>query len=169
MPTRGDRARVKTTENRLRQRLEPLIRRGFHLYSRFARGMTLGVRGLVVDGQNRIFLVEHSYVTGWHMPGGGVEVGETLTDALARELAEEGNIMLTGTPALHGMFFNGAISRRDHIAVFVIRAFRQDAPPTPDREDRDVIAPRDGAIEEHAMKRWCASEHDVSLLGKLSS
>jgi ADP-ribose pyrophosphatase YjhB (NUDIX family) len=122
------------TQKRWRQRLEPLIRRGFHFYSRFARGMTLGVRGLVVDGQDRIFLVEHSYVAGWHMPGGGVEVGETLTDALARELAEEGNITLTGTPALHGMFFNRAISRRDHIAVFVIRAFRQDALPKPDRE-----------------------------------
>jgi ADP-ribose pyrophosphatase YjhB (NUDIX family) len=122
------------TQKRLRQRLEPLLRRGFHFYSRFARGMTLGVRGLVVDGQDRIFLVEHSYVAGWHMPGGGVEVGETLTDALARELAEEGNITLTGTPALHGVFFNRAISRRDHIAVFVIRAFRQDALPEPDRE-----------------------------------
>jgi ADP-ribose pyrophosphatase YjhB (NUDIX family) len=125
---------VKMTQNRLRQRLEPAIRRVFHLYSRFARAMTLGVRGLVVDGQNRIFLVEHSYVAGWHMPGGGVEIGETLVDALTRELAEEGNIRLTGTPALHGMFFNGAISRRDHIAVYVVRAFHQDAPPRPDRE-----------------------------------
>jgi 8-oxo-dGTP pyrophosphatase MutT (NUDIX family) len=96
--------------------------------------MTLGVRGLVMDGQDRIFLVEHSYVAGWHMPGGGVEVGETLIDALARELAEEGNITLTATPVLHGMFFNGAISRRDHIAVYVVRAFHQDAPPRPDRE-----------------------------------
>ena len=73
----------------LRKRFEPLLRRAFHLYWRFARGMTLGVRAVVLDGDNRVFLVKHSYVTGWHLPGGGVEVGETLVAALARELMEE--------------------------------------------------------------------------------
>src|SRR4051812_41703311 len=56
--------------DRIRQALEPILRRVMHFYWRFARGMTLGVRGLVLDGQGRIFLVKHSYVSGWHMPGG---------------------------------------------------------------------------------------------------
>jgi ADP-ribose pyrophosphatase YjhB (NUDIX family) len=96
--------------------------------------MTLGVRAVVVDPGGRVFLVKHSYVTGWHFPGGGVEVGETLRDALARELIEEGNIVLTGAPALHSVFLHDAHTRRDHIAVFVVRDFRQDAAPRPDRE-----------------------------------
>ena len=58
---------------RTRQALEPALRRVMHVYWRFARGLTLGVRALVVDGQGRIFLVKHSYVSGWHLPGGGVE------------------------------------------------------------------------------------------------
>src|ERR1700712_4725395 len=99
--------------NRLRQDLEPALRRVLHLYWRFARGMTLGVRGVVLDGENGIFLVKHSYVSGWHLPGGGVEVGETFADALARELMEEGRIELVGEPVLHGVFFNGHVSRRD--------------------------------------------------------
>jgi 8-oxo-dGTP pyrophosphatase MutT (NUDIX family) len=118
----------------LRKRFEPLLRRIFHLYWRFARGMTLGVRAVVLDGNNRVFLVKHSYVTGWHLPGGGVEVGETFRDALRRELAEEGRIELSGEPALHGLFFNSHVSRRDHVAVYLIRHFRQDGLPDPNRE-----------------------------------
>jgi len=118
----------------LRTRFEPLLRRIFHLYWRLARGMTLGVRAVVLDGENRVFLVKHSYVSGWHLPGGGVEVGESFLDALSRELIEEGRIALDGEPVLHGLFFNSHVSRRDHVAVYVVRRFSQDRLPEPNRE-----------------------------------
>jgi ADP-ribose pyrophosphatase YjhB (NUDIX family) len=118
----------------LRKKFEPALRRIFHLYWRFARGMTLGVRAVVLDGDARVFLVKHSYVAGWHLPGGGVEVGETFCDTLRRELAEEGRIELIGEPVLHGLFFNGHVSRRDHVAVYIVRHFRQDRLPEPNRE-----------------------------------
>jgi 8-oxo-dGTP pyrophosphatase MutT (NUDIX family) len=120
--------------DRARRTLEPALRRVLHFYWRFARGMTLGVRALVIDDQGRVFLVKHSYVSGWHLPGGGVEAGETITQALARELREEGNIDLTEPPQLHGVFFNDRVSRRDHVALFVVRGFRQPAAPVPDHE-----------------------------------
>jgi 8-oxo-dGTP pyrophosphatase MutT (NUDIX family) len=118
----------------IRRRLEPLIRVLFHLYWRFSRGLTVGVRGLVLDGEGRVFLVKHSYVAGWHLPGGGVEKGETLLAALARELREEGNIELSATPVLHAIYFNRRISSRDHVAVYVVRSFQQTAPPRPNHE-----------------------------------
>jgi 8-oxo-dGTP pyrophosphatase MutT (NUDIX family) len=118
----------------VRRRLEPLIRVVFHVYWRFSRGLTIGVRGLVLDGEGRVFLVKHSYVAGWHLPGGGVEKGETLLAALARELREEGNIELNDTPVLHAMYFNRRISSRDHVALYVVRSFRQTAPPKPNHE-----------------------------------
>ncbi|WP_312014448.1 NUDIX domain-containing protein [Bradyrhizobium sp. AUGA SZCCT0283] len=123
-----------TALQHLRKRLEPQLRRAFHLYWRMARGMTLGVRGVVLDGDDKVFLVRHSYVAGWHLPGGGVEVGETFLEALRRELVEEGRIELTGEPVLHGLFLNGHVSRRDHIAVYVVRQFRQDRLPKPNHE-----------------------------------
>jgi 8-oxo-dGTP pyrophosphatase MutT (NUDIX family) len=118
----------------LRRSIEPAVRRLLHFYWRFARGMTLGVRGLVVDGTGRVFLIKHSYIAGWHLPGGGVEPGETLMTALTRELREEGNIELSEQPSLFAMYFNRRASRRDHVALYVVRAFHQSAPPKPNSE-----------------------------------
>jgi len=115
-------------------RRTPWLGRLMHFYWRFARAMTVGVRGMVLDGEGRVFLVKHSYVDGWHMPGGGVEVGETLLEALQRELAEEGNIELTARPVLYAIYFHPVYSRRDHVALYVIRQFRQSSQPVPDRE-----------------------------------
>jgi ADP-ribose pyrophosphatase YjhB (NUDIX family) len=118
----------------IRRRFEPVTRRVLHVYWRFSRGLTLGVRAVVIDGSGRVFLVMHSYVSGWHLPGGGVEIGETAGEALARELREEGNIELADPPVLFGVYFNRRISRRDHVVLYVVRAFRQPAPPRPNRE-----------------------------------
>jgi ADP-ribose pyrophosphatase YjhB (NUDIX family) len=117
-----------------RARFEPLIRKAMHSYWRLSRGMTLGVRAMVIDADDRVFLVKHTYVSGWYMPGGGVETGETVIDALHRELMEEGRIVLTGAPVLHGTFFNRRISPRDHVVLYVVRHFSQDRLPEPNRE-----------------------------------
>ena len=122
------------TLSALRKRFEPLLRRIFHLYWRVARGMTLGVRGVVLDGEGRVFLIHHTYVAGWQLPGGGVEAGETFLQALERELMEEGRIEIVAEPVLHGLFFNSHVSRRDHVAIYVVRQFRQDRMPEPNRE-----------------------------------
>jgi len=120
--------------NAMRRFVEPVVRSVLHLYWRQSRGLTLGVRAVVIDDQSRVFLIKHSYVTGWHLPGGGVEPGETLLDALTREVQEEGNIELTGAPELRGVYFNGRISQRDHVALYVVRDFRQPSAPQPNHE-----------------------------------
>jgi ADP-ribose pyrophosphatase YjhB (NUDIX family) len=99
-----------------------------------SRGLTLGVRAAIVNEKGEVFLVKHSYVSGWHLPGGGVEPGETAREALAREVREEANIEILGEPALHGVFLNHRVSRRDHVLLYVVSAFRQIAAPVPDRE-----------------------------------
>ena len=125
---------MSDTQSQLRRKLEPLLRQVFHFYWRLVRGMTLGVRGVVLNSDDKVFLVKHSYVAGWHLPGGGVEVGETFMDALTRELLEEGRIVLSGKPELLGLFFNSHVSRRDHVAVYIIRQFSQDRMPEPNHE-----------------------------------
>jgi ADP-ribose pyrophosphatase YjhB (NUDIX family) len=100
--------------------------------------MTLGVRAAVLDAKAEVLLVRHGYVRGWHFPGGGVEPGETLLDALGRELLEEGNVVLRGTPKLHGMFRNPAVSPRDHVALFVVRDYEWKGQPAPGLEIREA-------------------------------
>jgi 8-oxo-dGTP pyrophosphatase MutT (NUDIX family) len=103
---------------------------------RISRGLTLGVRGLVRDGQARVLLVRLSYAPGWQLPGGGVERGETVEAALARELVEEAGIELTGRPVLFGIYSNHRHFANDHVALFVVNSFRQlDWRPT-----REIVA-----------------------------
>lgn len=113
--------------------MEWLIRRGMHLYWRFSRGLTLGVRGMAIDAEGRIFLIKHSYVPGWHLPGGGVEPGETALEALGREMMEEGNIEISA-PQFFALYFNPKDSNRDHVALYVVRDFVQTSQPQPNAE-----------------------------------
>lgn len=82
----------------------------------------LSVRGLVIDAAGRVLLVRYTYTPGWHLPGGDVAKGESSIMALARELEENGNILVSGMPQLHGLFFNERSGT--HIACYVIRDFR---------------------------------------------
>jgi ADP-ribose pyrophosphatase YjhB (NUDIX family) len=110
------------------------VRRLLHRYWRFTRGVTLGVRAAALDADGRVFLVRHTYVPGWHLPGGGVEPGETALDALARELREEACIELTAPARLHGVYLNLHASDRDHVLLCVTREFRVVEAKTRDRE-----------------------------------
>ncbi len=112
----------------------PLLRRLAMSAAMLTRGMTLGVRGVAIDSENRVCLVRHTYMRGWHLPGGGIERGETAPDSMVREFREEAELIVEpGALRLHGFFLN-AQAGRDHIAVYVASAFSLRQPKQPDRE-----------------------------------
>ena len=115
--------------------VKPKIRtRLFHLAHVLLRPMTLGTRCAAFDAEGRVFLVRHTYVPGWYLPGGGVDAGETVEASLRRELREEGNLELEAAPELVGVYFNRGASRRDHVLFYHCRQVRQTAPKPADRE-----------------------------------
>lgn len=124
---------------------ERLVRRLLQAYFRARRSLTLGVRAIVLDDQGRILLVRHTYVPGWHLPGGGVEKGQSVFDALRAELRQEGGLELLERPQLLGVYSNHASFPNDHVVLFAVRRFNRLEVPRSNREiaETGFFAPDD--------------------------
>lgn len=93
----------------------------------------MGVRGICYDSEtNSLLLVKHTYSEGWVLPGGGVEVGESVLTALKHELSEETGLELKSAKVLD-IYHNSSISTRDHVIIFLVESWAkhpQHEPPT---------------------------------------
>ena len=118
--------------------LGPRLKPAMFPYWLLSRGVTLGVRCVAFDKAGLICLVKHTYTPGWHLPGGGVEPGETALQAIEKELAEEAGITLRAPPELFGVYANQVASRRDHVLVYTARDWHQTIPLLPTREIAEV-------------------------------
>ncbi len=111
--------------------------RAMRLWWRVARPRTFGVRALLIDPAGRIALVRHHYISGWYLPGGGVNKGESAEDAIRRELAEEVGLTAVEIAGLLGIYHNRGEAKDDHVVVFVVLA---DDPAALYAADRREIA-----------------------------
>jgi len=112
-----------------RFRLGPVLGVCQRLSYRLFRPITTGVRILCVDQANQVLLVRHSYLRGWHLPGGGIGRGETLTAAALRELWEETGVRGARVDRILGTYSRIRPHHTNFISVLVVTDWRQEAPP----------------------------------------
>ena len=110
--------------------MEKFITKILHIFFGITRPLTMGARCIIHDGAGSVMLVRHTYISGWHLPGGGIEVGETCENALIREIIQECRIEITEKPVLFGVYLNSIVSARDHVILYVSSSwnYKQDLP-----------------------------------------
>ena len=87
-------------------------------YKTKLRVQTTGVKALLLTTSQEVILVKHSYIPGWHLPGGRIDPQESASVAAAREAKEEaGALIEPESLLLHGVYSNFGLGRNDHVIV----------------------------------------------------
>ncbi|MFQ2221633.1 NUDIX domain-containing protein [Aeromonas enteropelogenes] len=85
---------------------------------------SVGVRAIVLNLQNEVLLVKHTYRAGWHTPGGGVNVCESPLTAIKRELIEEVGLEVVGNPEIFSVYLNQWRGLSDYPILYIVRQFK---------------------------------------------
>jgi 8-oxo-dGTP pyrophosphatase MutT (NUDIX family) len=89
---------------------------------RLTRSLTLGARVVAINADGAICLIRHTYTPGWHLPGGGVEKGETALAAAIKEAREEAGLVIAPQDlALFSIHDNSRVFPGDHVLIYHTR------------------------------------------------
>jgi ADP-ribose pyrophosphatase YjhB (NUDIX family) len=95
---------------------------------RITKPRTIGVRAILLDQDDRVALVRHTYTDHWYLPGGGVKKGESVEAAILRELEEEVAVTQVTVERVLGVYHSRREGKDDHIIIFVMRTAAEAGP-----------------------------------------
>jgi 8-oxo-dGTP pyrophosphatase MutT (NUDIX family) len=136
-----------------------LLYLGFKIYCFLLRPVRIGVRVLLAQG-DEVWLVRHTYLDGWFLPGGGVDRGETLEGTARREAREElgaelGNVMLIG------VFTNFGDWKTDHTAVFYCNDFKITGKPDGEIAEARAFPLSQLPVDIYAVHRYLLEKYST--------
>ena len=102
------------------------------LQRRLFRIPTIGVRVLVLYGDEIILVRHRAGRTPWSLPGGGVHRHESFAAAAQREVREEAGIAQVQLTGLHGVYRHALEGNDD--TIIVLRAVTTESPRVPSRD-----------------------------------
>ncbi|WP_068058177.1 NUDIX hydrolase [Nocardia xishanensis] len=85
-----------------------------------ANSIKVAVSAVVLDARGRILMIHRTDNNLYSIPGGGLEAGETVTDAVVREVKEETGIDIRVTTLV------GIFSNPDHVIAYDDGEVRQE-------------------------------------------
>lgn len=124
--------------------------------------VTRQIVGLVVfDGEKFLLLHRILHWKGWEFPKGGIIEGESVEDAISRELLEE-----TGIPKYELVgkideldYFDNSHMRKSHVKNFLIRVSSNNKITFENQALRNGVK-----VNEHDDFKWCFPAEAVRLL-----
>ena len=111
--------------------LKQFLYKIYRLSWKITQLQTIGVRIFLIKNQ-QILLVKHTYSNQWFLPGGGLKKGETLEQAIRRELAEELGVRIEKLE-LFGAYNNFFEGKKDYIILFKSEDFS-----LPNKKDSEI-------------------------------
>lgn len=124
-----------------------------------ARSLVPSVYVVVRDGDGRILLIRRTDNGNWALPGGAIDLGESMADAAVRETPEETGItcQVVGLDGIYSdprhliRYTSDDEVRQEFCIVLTARLLGGD--PTPSRESREVRWVEPDATSGLAMDR----------------
>jgi len=124
-----------------------------------ANSLVPSVNVVVISADDEVLLIRRSDNDNWALPGGGIELGESMVDAAVRETMEETGIRcrVTGllgiyTDPRHVILYTSDGEARQEFSI-VLTAGVEGGQPTPSDESTEVRwVPRD-QLEKYQMDR----------------
>ena len=116
----------------------------------------------IVEYQGKIILIERkNFPYGWAIPGGFVDVGETVEDAVRREMKEEINVELFDLKQFH-TYSDPKRDIRWHTVTLVFTATCKIAPKAGDDAKNFALFAKDEIIKMGKEQKLCF-DHDQVL------
>lgn len=130
----------------------------------YPKAPIVGVGAVVLDRERRVLLVKRAFEPSaqlWSLPGGGLELGERLKDACAREVREECGLEVEVGPQV---LTYDMIDRDDAGQVryhFIIVAFLTEA-------RAGALRPNTEVLEARWVPREALSDYELTRSAKLA-